>query len=131
MKKDVFISYNSNDLEVANMIKETLESNEISCWMAPDSISVESNYIADMPKEIDECKIFLLVLSKNSQESIKVSKEINEAINKRKTIIPFKIEDCELNDSFKIYLSGMQIINAYVELQKSLNDLVKIINANL
>ena len=41
---DIFISYSSKEYSSAKKIKEYLDSNDISCWMAPDSIPEGSNY---------------------------------------------------------------------------------------
>ena len=129
MKNDVFISYSSKEYETANIVRQSLKSNEIKCWMAPESIPVGSNYSREIPKGIRESHIFLLILSSSSQDSIWVSREIDQAINERKTIIPFQIEDFKLNDSFNFYLSQVQRIAAFSELQESLNKLVDKIKA--
>ncbi len=125
MAGDVFISYSSKEPEIPKLIRKTLKSNGISCWMAPESIPSGSSYAAEIPKGIRECKIFLLVLSNNSQNSIWVPREIDEAINHGKTIIPFQIEECKLNDAFNFYLNQIQRITAYLELEGSLNELVE------
>ena len=129
MKNDVFISYSSKEYETANIVRQSLKSNGIKCWMAPESIPVGSNYSREIPKGIRESHIFLLILSSSSQDSIWVSREIDQALNERKTIIPFQIEDFKLNDSFNFYLSQVQRIAAFSELQESLNKLVDKIKA--
>lgn len=129
MKSDVFISYSSKEYETANIVRQTLKSNKIKCWMAPESIPAGSNYSREIPKGIRESQIFLLILSSSSQDSIWVSREIDQALNERKIIIPFQIEDFKLNDSFNFYLSQVQRITAFTQLQDSLNKLVEKIKA--
>lgn len=41
MKKDVFISYSSKDFDKVNSVKNILEINGISCWMAPQCIHLD------------------------------------------------------------------------------------------
>ena len=125
MAGDVFISYSSKEADTAKLVRKTLESNGISCWMAPESIPAGSRYAFEIPKGIKECKIFLLILSNKSQESKWVSREIDDAINNEKLIIPFQIEDCKLNDAFNFYLNQVQRITAYLELESSLKELVE------
>lgn len=48
MQEYVFISYKSEQKEIALKIKDILEENGISCWMAPESIPVGSNYAAEI-----------------------------------------------------------------------------------
>ena len=70
MKSDVFISYSSKEYETANIVRQTLKSNKIKCWMAPESIPAGSNYSREIPKGIRESQIFLLILFSSSQDSI-------------------------------------------------------------
>ena len=45
---EVFISYSSKEKEMADLVRETLENNGISCWMAPESIPASSGYAAEI-----------------------------------------------------------------------------------
>jgi len=54
VKSDVFISYSSKEYETANIVRQTLKSNKIKCWMAPESIPAGSNYSREIPKGIRE-----------------------------------------------------------------------------
>jgi len=111
-KKEVFISYSSKEAAQVYELKSMLEANGISCWMAPDSILSGSNYASEIPKAIDNCAVFLLVLSDNSQNSKWVPKELDTAINKDKIIIPFHIDSSALGEAFNFYLSNVQRIEA-------------------
>ena len=108
--KTVFISYSSSDRELVNQIIHILESLGISYWIAPEMIPVGSNYAREIPKAIQNCRVFLLMLSAKSQESIWVEKEIDSAICYKKSIIPFQIDDTPLNDMFRFYLNNVQMI---------------------
>jgi hypothetical protein len=52
----------------------------------------------------------LLIISRESQKSIWVEKEIDFAINNRKTIVPLKITSEPLTDEFRFYLNNVQAI---------------------
>ena len=129
MAGDVFISYSSKDTDTAKLVRKSLEDNGISVWMAPESIPTGSNYALEVPKGIEECKVFLLILSKNSQESKWVERELDKAISSEKRIIPFKIDECELNDINKLVLSVFQIISG--QSKESLDRLINIIKESI
>ncbi|MBQ8540094.1 MAG: TIR domain-containing protein [Clostridia bacterium] len=112
MEIDVFISYSSKEFNKALLIKEALSENDISVWMAPESIPIGSNYTKEIPVAIKNCKIFLLILSQNAQNSIWVPAEVENAYKNEKLIFPFIIEDCPLTEQFDFLLSMSQKIEA-------------------
>ena len=115
MSSDVFISYSSKEYEKVKEIKEYLEKNKITCWMAPDSIPEGSNYSKEVPMIIYDVKTFLFILSENSQKSPWVTREIEAARNCNLTIIAYEIENTKLNNNLSFYVSEENIIKAYNE----------------
>ena len=105
--KDIFISYKSEDIEKARKVRDHLEKDGFSVWMAPDSITGGASYAAEIPPAIDGAKVFVLVFTKNTQGSKWVSRELDRAINGNKIIIPLMLDDCELNDEFSFYLTNV------------------------
>ena len=65
--RQVFISYSSKDYSQALSVRNVLEQNGITCWMAPESIPGGSNYTKEIPIAIRECQAFVLMLSANAQ----------------------------------------------------------------
>ncbi|MBQ2910807.1 MAG: toll/interleukin-1 receptor domain-containing protein, partial [Clostridia bacterium] len=118
--KDIFISYKSEDIEKARAVRDHLESEGLSVWMAPDSITGGASYAAEIPPAIDGAKVFLLVFTKNTQNSKWVSRELDRAINGNKIIIPLMLDDCLLNDEFSFYLTNVQRYPAFENYIKSL-----------
>lgn len=129
--KEVFISYKSEDFDQANWLKTVLETNGISCWMAPASIPGGSNYAKEIPLAIENCRVFVLVMTRNCQNSIWIPKELDRALNCRKPVMPFVLEDCELNDDFNFYLSNVQRYAAYQNKMNAAEQMVKDIRALL
>ncbi|MBQ8791492.1 MAG: TIR domain-containing protein [Ruminiclostridium sp.] len=123
----VFISYKSEEYHHALRVKKTLEAKGISCWLAPESISVGSSYAAEIPSAIEKCEFFILILSYNVQKSKWVPRELDRAINLNKRILPFMIEECELKSEFEFYLSNVQRIEAYKDIDKAYQRLFDII----
>lgn len=112
-EKEVFISYKSEEFDKANWVKTILENNGITCWMAPEDIKGGSSYAIEIPKAIRKCKIFVLILSEKAQNSKWVPKELDQAINEGKIIMPFMLDDCLLKDDFNFYLTNVQRYEAY------------------
>lgn len=120
----VFVSYSSKESDAANEIKRILEINGVSCWIAPQSIPAGSDYAQEIPQAISKCKVLLLLLSKASQESIWVPKEVGTAISEGKIVIPFHIDDSDINAAFNFFLTNTQRISAYNRLTEAFQELI-------
>lgn len=110
--KKIFISYSSLEYEIASKYREAFTARGISCWMAPESIPTGSNYAVEIPKAIQDCQVFVLILSDNSQNSIWVRKEIDLAVNLHKLIFPIKTGNYQLISPFNFYLTDVQMMQA-------------------
>ncbi|MCL2634852.1 MAG: TIR domain-containing protein [Oscillospiraceae bacterium] len=130
MAHDVFISHSSKDKQAADAICHALESNGIKCWIAPRDVKPGAEYAAEIMGGIKNSRIFLLVFSKDSNESKPVSKEIESAFNYEKTVIPFRIEDVEMRDSLRYYLSNLHWLDAFPD-DTEFNSLVKVVKNSL
>ncbi len=128
---DVFISYKSEEKVEASWVKKVLNENKISCWMAPESIPGGSSYADEINEAIKNCKVLVLILSPKAQESRWVKKEIEVALNEGKTIMPFMIENFQLQNAFNFYLSDVQRFEAYEDKASALKTMVQCINAIL
>ena len=122
--KEIFISYKSEEFNDALWVKEKLEAEGITCWMAPMSITGGASYATEIPAAIQNCKVFLLILSDIVQESKWVPRELDQAINADKIIMPFMIKNCPLNDEFSFYLSNVQRYYAYIDKDESFKKLL-------
>ena len=122
--KDVFISYKSEEFDDALWVKNRLEECGISCWMAPMCITGGASYATEIPIAIQNCKVFVLILSNVVQKSKWVPRELDQAINADKIIMPFMIKECTLNDEFSFYLSNVQHYVAYVDRAETLKKMI-------
>ena len=121
----VFLSYSSRNYEAALKLKELLNQNNIDCWMAPGSIPAGSNYAAQIPAAIRDCSAFLLLLTAEAQSSYWVPKELDRAINEKRTVIPFQLDDAELSDSFGFTLCNVQRIMAHGRYEEACEELLR------
>ena len=122
--KEIFISYSTIDIAQAETVRNVLEKNGLSCWMAPRDIPGGSNYTKEIPIAIRNCTVFVLILSKSAQGSQWVLKELDSAVNCGKVILPFMLEDCILNDEFNFLLTGAQRYAAYQKSAEAMETLI-------
>lgn len=107
----IFISHKSDpDHPTALRIAQILKENGISYWIAPESIKGGKDYSLAIPPAINACEIMLLILTRDTAMSEHVRKEVMLAMNHHKTIIPLKIGEFELDDSYEYLLANVQVV---------------------
>lgn len=112
MSSDVFISYSSTDKEIAEEICKSLESQSISCWMAPRDITSGTEWAESIVNAINTCKVFVLVLSSDSNSSPHVVREVGRAANRGIPILPVIVENVTISKSLDYFISGHQWFEA-------------------
>lgn len=112
-KPFAFISYSSEDVEDVLQIRGFLADKGLSSWMALKDIPAGADHAEEIPTAIENCDAFILILSKNAQESSWIPKELDTAISAKKLILPFRIDDSQLKKSFDYRLKDTQIMTAY------------------
>lgn len=125
MNEYVFISYKSEQKHIALKVRNILEENNISCWMAPESIPGGSDYAAEITRAIRQCKELIVILSSLSQDSVHVRKEIDSAIKRNKTVLPFVIDEFSFNDSIDYYFTNVQLYTAYLSWESAIEKLIR------
>lgn len=109
---DVFISYSSKNKNVADAICHYLEEKGIKCWYAPRDIQSGQSWASTIVKAIKSARVFILVFSDYSNSSDHVMREIAQASESECTIIPFRIDDCEMSDDMSYYLKSLHWLDA-------------------
>ena len=130
MAHDAFISHSSIDKSTADAICHVLEKNSIRCWIAPRDVHPGKTYATEIVDAIDECTVFLLVYSKNSNASEDVANEIQNAFKNGKTIIPYRLDDSKMSKELEYFLSRKHWIDAYPD-DKVFTDLITAVRNTL
>lgn len=105
--REVFISYSRKDLEEVKKIKYEIDKNVgTDCWMDLNGIESGSpQFTKDIVDGINDCKVFLFMLSQHSQDSQFALRELNYAYKKKdshgKHVVIVNINDCRLTDEFE------------------------------
>ena len=132
MAHDIFISYSSKDKGVAEAACAALEGRGIKCWIAPRDVLPGQEYAAALVQAITSCRIFVLILSANSNNSPQVLREVERSVSKGVPIIPFRIEDVRLSSSMEYYVSSHHWLDALTSpLEPHLEKLVNTVSALL
>lgn len=120
MEKFVFISHSSVNAEIAKKLCEYLEERKIKCFIAPRDIQLGHEYAEEILNGIDNSSVFILMLSKESNTSPHVLREVERAVSKNIPIIVYKIENVQLSKSLEYFLMTHQWMDASDE--KILNE---------
>ena len=126
--KDVFISHANKDKKIAQNICTILEDKGIQCWIAPRDLERGKSFPPEIVKAIKNTIATLLILSKSSNESEDVCREIHNAFNYKKDVFIIRVEEVVPSDFFKYYISSIQWIEAT---DKSLEESVEELANNL
>lgn len=137
---DVFISYSRKDYvdEAGNVIpnnmlskiKDTLRTNGISYWFDEEGIYSGDEFASVLTRAIRNSKVFLFVSSINSNQSKWTSNEISTALEFKKPIIPFRIDDSSYNDSVMMKIISFDYVECKDE-EKAMSKLLRAVKHHL
>lgn len=137
---DVFISYSRKDYvdeqgnvlpdNILSKIKKALKENGISYWFDEEGIYSGDDFASGLTRAIRESSVFLFVSSANSNSSRWTSNEISTALEFKKKIIPFRIDNSPYNDSVMMKIISFDYIDCKDE-QKAINKLLRAVKHNL
>ncbi|HZE83427.1 MAG TPA: toll/interleukin-1 receptor domain-containing protein [Puia sp.] len=116
MDHQIFISYAQPDKDQAYAVHEAIHNSGLISWIAPDShygIAAGEFFEDSIVTAIQSCRIFVLIYSIHCNRSRFVPIEIRIAFEKRKEIIPFRLDHSDVSNNILLsYLNGIQYIDA-------------------
>jgi hypothetical protein len=104
---DVFVSYAEEDRAIADRLVASLEEKGVCCWFAPRDNAPGSPFEGGIVKAIDQSSLFIIVLSRSSNASNYVQKEVALTVKRDVPICAFRIEDFALSDDMELYLGNI------------------------
>lgn len=122
----VFISHSSKEAEMANKMCDKLEQSGYTCFIAPRNIRSGYVYAEELANGVDTSDVILLMLSRESNRSPHVLREIERAVTRSIPIIVYKMEEVELTKSMEYFLMTHQFMEAA---QNTPDDLVECIRS--
>ena len=99
----VFISHSSTNAPVAQLICHRLEEQGIRCWIAPRDIHT-TDWADSIMEGLSKSDVFVIIVSEESIWSGEVTKEVTQATSVCEFILPFKVDNAELNPRMKYHL---------------------------
>jgi TolB-like protein/Tfp pilus assembly protein PilF len=112
LSRDVFVSYASQDLAIANSVVEALETRGIRCWVAPRDVTPGEFYADAIVHAIDATQALVLVLSKDAAASHHILREVERASSKRHPVISLRIDRAQLPAGLEYFLNKSQWLDA-------------------
>ncbi len=111
--RDAFVSYSTIDRDIADAVVARLESGGVRCWIAPRDIEPGRDWSEAIPPAIDACRVFVLIFSDSSNESVQVAREVHIAqAGPRKLVIPFRVDATEPKGPLRYLLAGLHWLDA-------------------
>ena len=102
---DIFVSYSSSNKPIADAVVATLERAQIRCWYAPRDIDPGKPYGDAILEGLRGTRGVVVIVSKRALASPQVLREVERAIHYGLAIIPFRIENVEMQGAFEFFLS--------------------------
>lgn len=109
----IFLSYSVKDQNIADTITHWLEQEGLDYWIASKDIKGSEEWISSILKGLSECNSLIFLISKDSQASKFVMKELVYAHEQNKLLIPIRIDNSGLKDQIAFMLKDIQYLNAY------------------
>ena len=113
MVREVFISYSQPDYDCAMELVARVESEGVNCWIAPRDIAPSADWAAEIIDAISNSRVMILVFSARSNDSPQVRREVERAVHKQVSILPFRIENVPLSKSLEYFLSSQHWMDAF------------------
>jgi tRNA A-37 threonylcarbamoyl transferase component Bud32 len=115
----VFISYCNEDKPVADSVCTALESSNINCWIAPRDVQGGRPYSGQITQAIREADILLLILTKASNRSKHVLREVERAAHCQNNLLTFRVEPIAPGDDLAYFLGADQWVDGFRPLPPS------------
>jgi ABC-type amino acid transport substrate-binding protein len=112
MPYDAFISYCSEDKKIADAVCGTLEANKIRCWIAPRDVGAGRTWSSAIVEAIGDSAVMVVIFSQHSNGSPQVMREIERAVHKGVSIIPFRVENVLPSKDLEYFISSCHWLDA-------------------
>lgn len=113
MAREVFVSYSQPDYDCAMELVARIEGEGINCWIAPRDIAPSADWAAEIIDAISNAHVMILVFSASSNDSPQVRREVERAVHKQVSILPFRVENVLPSKSLEYFLSSQHWMDAF------------------
>ena len=99
------ISYSAKDAATANQLCAVLEGQGLRCWIAPRDVTPGVEYADEIMRGIERAATMVLLVSRHSNTSPHVLREVEQAIRVAHPIFPLFLEDVRLSKRLDYYIA--------------------------
>lgn len=124
MSHDVYIYYDKADDEYCNAINTLLIQNNIRTWIKSKNMA-PGDSVEKVNDAISNAKCFLLIISKNSQNTNEIITEVDLAFSKNVPIVATNIDGAKLEGNLEFILENETKVPTYPNTKKQLEKLVR------
>lgn len=112
-KHDIFISFSFKDQQVSEYVaNRLLNEYKITYWMCTRDLVGGEHYKERIVNAIDGAGLVVMIQSENSLTSREVPKEVALALEKNKAVVPFVLDNAELQGDLEYDLIGIHRVDA-------------------
>src|SRR4051812_4165621 len=121
----LFVSHASENYERALQIVEQIEKQGIRCWITPRNLAGGMAYDDEIALAISNSEAVIVIFSNLCNQSDYVRREVTFAGEKRKRIIPFRIEkDAAPERGLAVRLLDLHWIDGYGAGKHGINEAI-------
>jgi TIR domain len=106
MTGHVFISYSRRDRQYARKLAQELRERGYSVWL-DDRIDAGASWHLELEESIENCAVFVVIVTPDSRKSDWVSRELVHATNEKKKVIPLLLA----GDDLPFLLNTLQFVD--------------------
>lgn len=125
----VFLSHSTEDVAAAREIAAAIRAAGGDVWMAPDSILPGESYNEAIVAGVRRCEILAVLVSRASNASRHVAREVALADDNGKRIVPIRIESVEPSDGLRYYLGLAQWVEWHAHGAASLSSFLGLLGS--
>ena len=103
MDIQVFISYSSSDVEVAERVAAACRAEGWEPWFAPDRLDVSTNFAETISTIIRQRPIVVVRWSRGAAESADVAREVGLGGKYDVTFFPMRLDDTPYSEAVEYY----------------------------
>lgn len=107
----LFISYSTADRDLADVVRDHLESAGRDIWIAPRDVPAGLSYPQAIIGAIRACTEGLLILTSQSNNSPHVLREVERLCSEKKHLYVLRAEPVELSDGLAYFASALQWVD--------------------
>src|SRR5215469_6614207 len=112
-QRAVFVSYSLSDRDTAQGLVAHLEANGLECWVAPRDVTPGADWAAEIVDAIAAARVMVLVFSASANASPQVRREVERAVHREVTVLPFRVADVLPSKSLEYFLSSQHWLDAF------------------